>query len=328
MRLALILAILVSACTSPRSGSDAPAAGKGTTPREGHVPVGTAQLYFREVGQGQPMIVLHGGPDFDHSYLLPDLDRLSDSFRLLYYDQRGRGKSAEGVKPEDVTLESEVEDLDKVRQYFQLGSTALLGHSWGAVLALEYAVRHPDRVSHLILMNPAPVSKDDFMLLRKERVAQLGGDLDRMKAIAATDAYKEGDPDAVAAYYRIHFTAALKRPEDLDKLLATMRASFVKEGVLKARAVEDRLMDDTWLSPSGYDLLPRIRSLSIPTLVTYGDHEFIPEPCAAHIAEAIPRARFVKLKDCGHFSYLECPDALRKEMDRLFRSSEMVGRRN
>jgi proline iminopeptidase len=57
--------------------------------------------------------VLHGGPDFDHSYLLPDLDRLSDSFRLIYYDQRGRGRSADGVRAEDVTLASDIADLDR-----------------------------------------------------------------------------------------------------------------------------------------------------------------------------------------------------------------------
>ncbi len=63
------------------------------TPREARVPVGKVPLYSREIGQGQPIIVLHGGPDFDSSYLLPDLDRLAHSFRLIYYDQRGRGKS-------------------------------------------------------------------------------------------------------------------------------------------------------------------------------------------------------------------------------------------
>src|SRR5512133_939957 len=117
---------------------------------EGYIPVENAELYYREVGQGQPIIVLHGGPDFDHTYLLPDLDRLSDSFRLIYYDQRGRGKSARDVQPDDVSMESEIEDLESVRKYFQLDSVALLGHSWGALLALEYAIRHPRRVSHLI----------------------------------------------------------------------------------------------------------------------------------------------------------------------------------
>jgi pimeloyl-ACP methyl ester carboxylesterase len=78
---------------------------------ESRVPVQGAGLYCREVGQGVPMIVLHGGPDFDLSYLLPELDGLSDKFHLIYYDQRGRGRSADDVKPEDVTLESETRCL-------------------------------------------------------------------------------------------------------------------------------------------------------------------------------------------------------------------------
>src|SRR5688500_14997326 len=73
-------------------------------PRDGYVPVEGAELYVREIGWGQPIVVLHGGPDFDHRYLLPDLDRLADSCRLIYYDQRGRGRSAGNVRPEDVGI--------------------------------------------------------------------------------------------------------------------------------------------------------------------------------------------------------------------------------
>jgi proline iminopeptidase len=69
-------------------------------------------LYSRVVGQGTAIIVLHGGPDFDHSYLVPDLDRLSDSFHLIYYDQRGRGRSADRVQPDNVTLASDIADID------------------------------------------------------------------------------------------------------------------------------------------------------------------------------------------------------------------------
>ena len=136
---------------------------------ESRIPVQGAGLYCREVGQGAPMIVLHGGPDFDISYLLPELDRLSDKFHLIYYDQRGRGRSADYVKPEDVTLESEMADLDEVREHFHLDKVVLLGHSWGTVLALEYALRQPERVSRLVLMDPAPASAADVNRFRKER---------------------------------------------------------------------------------------------------------------------------------------------------------------
>lgn len=173
----------------------------------------------------------------------------------------------------------------------------------------------------MILMNPGPASAGDAALLRKAYVQKLGADMDRQIEMMAAPAYKEGDPEAVAARYRLHFKAALYRAEDYEKLMATMKAAFVaqgKEGIVKARAVEDRLMRDTW-QKDGYDLLPRLRSLSIPTLVLYGDHDFIPGEIAAHIAQATPNAQMVTLRNCGHFAYLECAGDVRAALDDFFR---------
>jgi proline iminopeptidase len=297
-------------------------------PLDGYIPVenpdpalpSKARLYYREVGQGQSVVILHGGPDFDHRYLLPDMDRLSDSYHLVYYDQRGRGKSADNVQPEDVTIQSDVEDIDRLRGHFHLDSIALLGHSWGGLLAMEYAIRYPERVSHLILMNTAPASHDDYMMFRQEYRKKLGDGIEEMKALSSSAAYAEGDPDTVAAYYRIHYSAALKQPEHVGKVVESLRASFTKESILKSWAIEDRLMDETWRS-SAYDLLPKLKRLSMPTLVIHGDHDFVPIEVSTHVAEAIPGARFALVKECGHFSYLERPDDLRKEIDDFFRST-------
>jgi proline iminopeptidase len=148
MKATLVLGIL--ACTYapwlPSGSMGRLKSEQNATPRESRVPGGGAELYAREIGKGTSVVVLHGGPDFDHSYLLPELDSLSDAFHLNYYDQRGRGRSAVGVQPEDVTLASDITDMEKVRQYFKLDSVVLLGHSWGTVLALEYAERYPQRV--------------------------------------------------------------------------------------------------------------------------------------------------------------------------------------
>ncbi len=140
MKATLVLAVLACAYAAwlPPGSTAALESELNSTPHESRIPVANAYLYSREIGQGTAIIVLHGGPDFDHSYLVPDMDRLSDSFHLIYYDQRGRGRSADRVQPEDVTLASDIADLEKVRQYFHLDSVVLLGHSWGSVLALEY----------------------------------------------------------------------------------------------------------------------------------------------------------------------------------------------
>ena len=262
---------------------------------ETRVPVGDASLYVRTIGQGRTTIILHGGPDFDHAYLLPDLDRLKDAFQLIYYDQRGRGRSADNVQPQDVTLASDVEDLDSVRRHFRLDAPVILGHSWGTVLALEYALRHPAHVSHLVLINPAPVSARDFALMREAYLQKLGAQMDRQREIMASAAYQDGEPEAVAARYRIHFAPALQRPDDYEKLMTTMQAQFVsqgKAGIIKARAIEDQLMRDTW-QMADYDLLPKLRTLSVPTLVITGDHDFIPVDVSEHIVRALPNAKLV-----------------------------------
>jgi proline iminopeptidase len=277
------------------------------------IPAGNASLYARDVGDGRPFIVLHGGPDFDHAYLLPELDELTDTYRLIYYDQRGRGRSADNVRPDDVTLASDLDDLDRVRRHFRLDSPVLLGHSWGAVLAMEFALRHPTLVSHLVLMNPAPVSHTQVAALRKSYVAQLGGDMDQQRAIQSGAAYKNGDPDAVAARYRIHFKHGLRRPGDYDKLMARMSAGFRRQGsagILKAWAVEERLYRDTWSLPA-YDLLPKLASLRIPALVIVGEQDFIPPAIAAEIEQSLPDATLAAIPDCGHFAYLECGTAVR-----------------
>lgn len=302
-------------------------ADRNLSPSESRVPVGSTSLYARAIGQGRQVIVLHGGPDFDHGYLLPDLDRLKDTFRLIYYDQRGRGRSAENVRPEDVTLASDVDDLDRVRQHFRLDAPVLLGHSWGTVLALEYALRHPTRVSHLILMNPAPASAADVAVSRKAYLEKLGADMDRQREILASAAYQAGDPEAVTARYRIHFKPALKRAENYERLMTTMQAVFVsqgKEGIVKARAVEQRLYRDTW-ERAGYDLMPRLRDLRIPTLVIAGDHDFFPVEVAEYIARGLPNAELITIKDCGHFAFLECPGEVRTALNDFFRDGENEG---
>jgi proline iminopeptidase len=276
------------------------------------------ELFLREVGEGPTLVVLHGGPDFDHEYLLPELDRLATSFHLIYYAQRGRGRSAEGVEPEDVSLESEIEDLDQVRRSFGLETVAVLGHSWGGVLAMEYATRHPDRVSQLILVNTAPASHTDALALRAHlRSLRTPSEREAMEALSASSRYQAGDLAADAEYHRIHFRPAFSRSDLLEPLVGRLRANFTPERVVLARAIELRLYADTWAREE-YDLRPRLSRLDVPTLVLHGADDFIPVSLAANVADAIPGAVLSVLPQCGHFSYIERPDDVHREIAALF----------
>jgi len=132
----------------------------------------------------------------------------------------------------------------------------------------------------------------------------------------SSHAYREGDPEAVTARYRIHFRHALCRREYLDRLMERMSASFVHQGpagIRMARAVEERLLAETWHA-NGYDLHPSIADLCVPALVITGDHDFTPGPIQRRIADVIPGARTVMIEACGHFAFLEQFERVREEL--------------
>ena len=215
---------------------------------EGYIPVKGAEIYYREVSPNakqdrQPIILLHGGFDLDHTYFLPDMDRLADTYRLIYYDQRGRGKSAGNV--ESLSIESEMRDLDAVREYFGLESVGLLGHSWGGVLVMEYTIRHPERVSHMILVGTGPASQEDIELYLREWGRRKAPYEEAIKALLSSESFKEGDPKALADWYRIYFSTTIKEQEALDKLNLRLEG-FTNELVLRGRAIENRLWGETW----------------------------------------------------------------------------------
>ncbi len=278
---------------------------------EKFVGTGSARLYVREIGRGVPIIVVHGGPDFDHEYLLPDMDRLAESVRLVYYDQRGRGRSYSGQAAESVSIQTETDDLDRVREYFGFDAVAVLGHSWGGLLAMEYAIRSPHRVSHLILMNTAPVSHAGLLALRHELMRRRSPEQsERMSALRSDPRYRAGDIAVDTELYLIHFASTVREREHLERVVGRLRSAFTSDGLVASRAIEDRLYEQTW-DNDDYNLIPQLNRLDIPSLIIHGDNDFVPIDVAREIAAAIPGARFVLLSDCGHFAYIEQPDRVR-----------------
>ncbi|HOX27071.1 MAG TPA: alpha/beta fold hydrolase [Candidatus Krumholzibacteria bacterium] len=274
--------------------------------RDGYFETVGTQIYWREVGAGAPLIALHGGPDFNHNYFLPELDTLGSACRLIYYDQRGRGKSSGSVVPHDVSLDSELRDLDALRVFLEAEEPVLLGHSFGALLAMEYAARYTSHVSRLILMNPAPGSYADRLRFIEHRRVHESDNLARMEEIAGTRKYAMGDIATEAEYYRLHFGSALMDTRNVQDVVARLRVHFTPAEIVKARAIEERLYSQTWCRPN-YDVIVRLGHHAPATLVIHGADDFIPLECSANIARGIARARLEVIDDCGHFAYLERP---------------------
>src|SRR5512138_3133721 len=115
------------------------------------MPIRDVSLFVKVIGQGDPLLFMHGGPGLDHTDLLP-LQPLADQFTLIFYDHRCNGRS-EGAAVESMTWENLTADAEALRQTLGFDKWTVLGHSFGGNVALEYALRYPSRLSHLILMD-------------------------------------------------------------------------------------------------------------------------------------------------------------------------------
>lgn len=118
---------------------------------EGFIDSKGVLIYYKAFGQGDPLVILHGGPGASHDYLLPYLIPLARHNRLIFLDERGGGKSQKLQDPAGYTVEAMVEDTEAVRVALGLGRINLLGHSYGGVLAQAYALKYQDNLSRLIL---------------------------------------------------------------------------------------------------------------------------------------------------------------------------------
>jgi proline iminopeptidase len=263
-------------------------------------------LFTQEVGQGEPVIVLHGGPGFNEAYLVPDLEPLSKKFRLVYYDQRGAGRSTVVSDPALLTPEAFVEDLDRVREASHAGRVALLGHSWGAGLAALYLQAHPDRVSRLLLVDPIPARATPYLeQFQKTLMERLSDEDKTAKDKAAARRRAASDEELAGAcrdYWKVFLKAYVDDPASISRMRGDVCAAppaALRNSSKVNGAIFDHLGD--------FDFRPILESLSVPTLVIHGEKDPIPMEAAREWAGSLKDARLLVVKGSGHFPFVEKP---------------------
>ena len=258
-------------------------------------------LFERRVGEGPPVIVLHGGPGADHGYLLPGFDALATGRELVYYDQRGGGRSPV-ARDIPVGWREHVADLDALRRLWDLERLVILGYSWGGLLAQLYATEHPDRVERLALVCPAPswrAARDEFERRFEQRT--LAPELMAERLTLRESGLRERDP---RAYERRLFELAVV-PYFYDRAKARDLAPF---------RVVGRTQQEVWRSLDDYDLRPALRRLRVPAFVLHGEDDPIPIEASRETA-ALLGAEFHALDRCGHCPHVERLEDFRRLLD-------------
>jgi proline iminopeptidase len=266
---------------------------RGMTFRAGDV---TLWYEARGTGAGTPLVLVNGGPGFDHAYLHCDAwDRMARERRVVFYDQRGNGNSGPLEGGQACGLAEQIADLEALRA--ELGDDAmdLLGHSWGGYLVMAYAARHPERVAHLVIVDSAAPKIQDTAFLFKQIYPET---TTREDALAF--AVELGDEDAIAADLREYMSMLFYSGENRDAFLACASEFEYSQAVNRA----------VWTDLQRFDLNPELGKFRFPTLVVTGRYDFNVAPSVAWaIHRAIPGSEFAVFEKSGHFPFLEEEDA-------------------
>jgi proline iminopeptidase len=280
--------------------------------RDGFVDACGAIVYYETIGQGRPLMVLHGGPGAPHGYFLPYLLPLAKHHRLVFMDERGSGRSERLANFKGYTLDNLACDADAVRRALGLNTVDVMGHSFGGILAQAYAIKYPSSVRRLILASTGSSASRinaDFKLIKDSLAPALRAQIDaqELKGIIGADGaqlpeYRKLADEAEESYEYVG------RPPQWDG---------------HDDAIGWDVLNEIWGSRSdfhidgnlaGFDLVPALRKLHMPTLIILGDHDLVSTATAEETHTAIRNSQVIILGHSGHMTFVDQMDAFLRDV--------------
>lgn len=261
-----------------------------------------AALWYVRSGTGPPLILCHGGPGLWDS-LGPLASLIEDVAEVHRWDQRGGGRSS---KRGPYSLARMVEDMEAIRRYIGAERWVVAGHSWGAELALHYAVAHPERTRALIYISGRGLmdSWRDFnkaVALHREELSRTQQQQDRLEFLA-------GLPHRAPALERefrlLSWTPDVSPGFDADSLLRDMIESPYEPNLEANRALGN---DNRAATADLRDALPL---LAVPTLLVHGSNDPRPSAGPKELDGLLSNAT-LEVVQAGHLPWLEKPEAIR-----------------
>jgi proline iminopeptidase len=280
---------------------------------EGFVDANGVMIYFKAMGRGEPLVILHGGPGASHDYFLPYLLPLARKNRLIFIDERGSGRSEKLENISAYTVENMADDVEAVRRVLELGKISLLGHSCGGVIAQAYALKYQGNLSHLILcstfhsttkMNEVfngikeKMSPELRMRIGKmEQEGLFGHGLDyeknRYTSEYITAAWGEGYfPYLYQNHPDPNFdpVANGNMSWDLYREMWGSSGEFIIDGNMKSVEYSDKLP-----------------SIKVPTLITVGDNDECAPSLSREMNGKIAGSKLVIFPKSGHMTFVDQP---------------------
>ncbi len=289
--------------------------------QEGFADANGVMIYYKILGRGEPLLIVHGGPGASHDYFLPYLLPLARHNRIIFIDERGSGRSQKLEASSGYTIENMVEDVEAVRQALGLGKISLLGHSYGGALAQAYALKYQRNLSHLILGSTWSSTKalnEVFVRMKEKMPPELRERVDKMEAAGL---FGHGKPYEQKRYTAEYMIAAWgegyfpylyqNRPDpnydpiaagnmswDLYREMWGSHGEFVIDGNLTSVEYTDRLA-----------------TIKVPTLILAGDHDECDPSLSQVMHEKIAGSKLVVFPKAGHMTFVDQPGMFIKTVE-------------
>jgi proline iminopeptidase len=263
---------------------------------EKHIVINGKNVFITKKGEGDPIVFLHGGPGGSSDYFLPHMEPLGKSFQIIFYDQTGCGRS-EVEEGHSYSIDDEVNNLEEIRKALNLEKMTLFGESWGSILALSYASKHPDRIHKLILTAAIGLTSKDYRAFKEYLLRKLG-------------LYKK----MLLAYYSLSSLLGLDSSRKLEQLFDPHYVYSVD--TLKKKTMisynRDALKHIGKELDHHYNLIPALPVFrTLPIMIAQGSHDILPpaymrENVLVHLNNVILK----EVEESGHWTILEQPEKM------------------
>ena len=262
-----------------------------------NISVRDVSMYVDVIGHGPPLLLMHGGPGLDHVSLLP-FKAIADRHTLVFYDHRCNGRST-GAAVTSMTWDNLTADAEALRETLGFERWAVLGHSFGGHVALEYVLRYPERVSQLVLLDTAA----DARWSQKHAAEVLADRGCDAKTVAVARRFYSGRVTP-----KDFGRAALRLMPAYDHRFSILRtARGMAAGAWRTRTRPEALTFGGQMM-RGWSVMDRLGEIDVPTLVLAGHDDFLfPPESQALLAAAIPNARLRIIERAGHNPHTERP---------------------
>jgi proline iminopeptidase len=305
---ALLATVFSSVCFA-----QGPAASSNPYPvQEGFVDSHGALIYYEVMGRGAPLVIVHGGPGASHDYFLPYLLPLMRSYKLVFIDERGSGKSSKVEDPKQYTVANMVEDIETVRQALDLGKISLLGHSFGGVLVQSYAFKYQKNLSHLILGSTFSSTRELNEALARMKANMDPKDRERVNALEAAGLFGKGEiwehgryPEEYAklAWGKGYFPYIYHNQPDPNYDPLSSNTGTAWDVYREMWGSDGEFIVDGNLKEVEY--VDRLAEIKVPTLIIVGENDESDPKMSKEMHAKIAGSQLVILPNSGHMTFVD-----------------------